>query len=205
MIAARDRRASLVVLAKDTQVAKTRLRLPRDASRQLALRLAASTIRAALGAEEIGAVLVVTGDEDIALDAVRAGAKVVAEPRPMGMNRAAALGRRRAVAARPDAPVAVIVADLPGLHPSDLDAAVLTFHDEGAPLFVADREGTGTTLLIHDPDQLPGYAFGCGSAAAHQRLGYRPARRVPPSLRWDLDTPDDLLAHPLADLQVVTP
>ena len=157
----------------------------------------------------------VTGSSDVPLHMARtcwapgilrgAGAKVVAEPRPMGMNRAAALGRRRAVAARPGAPVAVIVADLPGLHPSDLDAAVLTFHDEGAPLFVADREGTGTTLLIHGPDQLPGYAFGCGSAAAHQRLGYRPARRVPPSLRWDLDTPEDLLAHPLADLQVVTP
>jgi len=186
----------VVVLAKDAQVAKTRLRLPRDAARELALRLAASTVRAALAAETVGTVLVVTGDVDIAQDAIRAGAEIAAEPRPLGMNGAAALGRRRALRARPEAPLAIIVADLPWLQPTDIDAAVDRFHTDSVPLFVADHEGTGTTFLIHGPEHWLGFGFGRSSAVMHQRLGYRRAEGVPWSLRCDLDTPEDLVAHP---------
>lgn len=187
-------RASLVVLAKDSHAAKTRLQLPREESRLLALRLAASTVRAGLAAEMVGAVLVVTSDPDIALDAGEAGAEVVAEPRPLGMNRAAALGRRRALEVRPDAPVAVVVADLPELHPGDLDVVVRELLATGGPLYVADHEGTGTTFLVHGPERCPGFGFGRHSAAMHQRLGYRRAGTGPPSLRRDLDTAEDLAA-----------
>ena len=192
--------ASVVILAKDKRVAKTRLRLPLEASRQLALRLAASTVRAALEAETVGAVLVVTGDDAIALDAARVGAEVVAEPRLFGMNRAAELGRRRALEVQPAAPVAVMVADLPDLRASDLDVAIHRFHAERVPLFVADHEGVGTTFVIHGPEHRPGFGFGRGSAAMHERLGYRRAGGVPPSLRQDLDTREDLTAHTLGDL-----
>ena len=184
-----------MVLAKDSQVAKTRLRLPREVSRQLALGLAASTVRVALAAEEVGAVLVVTGDADIALDALQVGAEIVSEPHLLGMNRAAVLGRRRALEARPEAPVAIIVADLPGLRPIDLDSAVLEFLADGSPLFVPDHEGAGTTMLIHGPGPCAGFGFGPNSATVHQRLGYRRASRIPPSLRRDLDTAADLAAH----------
>jgi 2-phospho-L-lactate guanylyltransferase len=183
---------SLVVLAKDSHAAKTRLQLPREEARRLALDLAASTVRAGLAAETVGTVLVVTSDPDIALDAREAGAEVVAEPSPLGMNRAAALGRRQALAAPPHTPVAVIVADLPELHPADLDVVVREFLSTGAPLYVPDHEGTGTTFLVHGPDQRPGFGFGRHSAAMHHRLGYRRARSGPPSLRRDLDTAEDL-------------
>ncbi|WP_165821303.1 NTP transferase domain-containing protein [Nocardioides gansuensis] len=188
-----------MVLAKDARVAKTRLQLPREETRQLAVSLAAATVRTSFAAEKVGAVLVVTGDQDISLDAVQVGAEVVAEPRPLGINLAAALGRQRALELRPHAPVAVLVADLPALHPSDLDAVVAEFIAEGAPLFVADHEGTGTTFLIHGPDTLPGFGFGRSSAAMHWRLGYRRARTGPRSLRWDLDTPQDLAALVLSN------
>ena len=136
-------RASVVVLAKDAQVAKTRLQLPRDAARELALRMTASTVRAALAAETVGAVLVVTGDADIALDAIRAGVE--------------------------------IVADLPRLHPTDLDAAVGKCHLDGVPLFVADHEGAGTTFLIHGPEHCPGL----GSVVAPPRCTSSWATGVP--------------------------
>lgn len=187
-------RASLVVLAKDSRAAKTRLQLPREEARLLALRLAASTVRAGLAADMVGAVLVVTSDPDIALDAGEAGAEVVAEPRPLGMNRAAALGRRRALEVRPDAPVAVVVADLPELYPGDLDVVVRELLATGGPLYVPDHEGTGTTFLVHGPETCPGFGFGRHSAAMHHRLGYRRASTGPPSLRRDLDTAEDLAA-----------
>ncbi|WP_157559620.1 NTP transferase domain-containing protein [Nocardioides sp. Soil777] len=189
--------ASLIVLAKDAHTAKTRLGLPRNESRQLALRLAASTVRAGLASESVGAVFVVTSDPDISRDALLAGARVVAEPRPLGMVRAADLGRQRALGGRPDAPVAIIVADLPELRPADLDTVVREFLLTRSPLFVADHQGTGTTFLIHGPERCPGIGFGRNSAVMHERLGYRRAGASPLSLRRDLDTAEDLPAHPL--------
>jgi 2-phospho-L-lactate guanylyltransferase len=108
------------------------------------------------------------------------------------MNRAAALGRRHALQARPASPVVMMVADLPALRPEDIDAVVSEHHSLGHPLYVADLEGTGTTFLIHGPDRRPGIGFGRGSASMHQRLGYHPAMSGTASLRQDLDTPEDL-------------
>lgn len=188
------RGVSLIVLAKDSRAAKTRLELPRHEARQLALRLAASTVRAGLASEYVGAVFVVTSDPDISRDALLEGAHVVAEPRPLGMVRAAALGRQRVLESRPDAPVAIIVADLPELEPTDLDTVVREFLVTRSPLFVADHQGTGTTFLIHPPEECPGISFGRNSAAMHERLGYRRAVASPASLRRDLDTAEDFPA-----------
>lgn len=185
-------RVSVVVLAKHSGAAKSRLQLSRDEARQVALGLAAATVRTALDANTVGAVLVVTGDPAVAVDALETGADVVLEARPQGMNRAAALGRRRALDARPDAPVAILVADLPCLRPGDLDDAVEEFREHDVPIYVADRQGTGTTFLIHGPYQGPGFGFGRHSALMHRRLGFREAVTAPRGLRADLDTPADL-------------
>jgi 2-phospho-L-lactate guanylyltransferase len=185
-------RASVVILAKHSAAAKSRLRLPPGEARQVALLLASATVRTALAANTVGAVLVVTGDPAIALDALEAGADVVLEPLPLGMNRAAALGRRRALDIRPEAPVAILVADLPHLRPRDIDVAVAEFDERKVPTYVADNQRTGTTFLIHGPDQHPGIGFGEQSASMHRRLGYREAITAPYGLRADLDTPEDL-------------
>jgi 2-phospho-L-lactate guanylyltransferase len=184
--------ASVVVLAKHSEGAKSRLQLPREEARQVALALAAATVRTALAANTVGAVLVVTGDPAVAVDALEAGADVVLEACPLGMNRAADLGRRRALAALPDAPVAILVADLPYLRPSDIDIAVKAFHEHRIPIYVADRQGSGTTFLIHGPHQDPEFGFGPHSALIHRRLGYHEAVTAPRGLRADLDTPADL-------------
>jgi len=199
MSAPDDLRVSVVVLAKDTRAAKTRLQVPREDARRIALRLAASTVRAALAAETVGALFVVTGDAEVSRDAVGAGAHVVPEPRPLGMNGAAVLGRRRALDSRPHAPVGVIVADLPLLRPVDLDAAVCEFDARRTPLFLPDHEGTGTTFLIHGADDTPVISFGPDSAASHCGLGYRRAASGGAALRNDLDTAVDL-----ADLKSLT-
>ena len=60
--------------------------------------------------------------------------------------------------------------------------------------FVADADGTGTTLLA----ALPGVAldpqFGSGSAAAHELAGHvRLAVVATSTVRRDVDVPDDLV------------
>ena len=186
------RRATVVILAKDSRSAKTRLQLPRDGARQVALHLASATVRAALAAEHVGDVLVVTGDPGIALDALGAGADVLVEPRPLGMNRAAELGRRQALLRTPGSPLATMVADLPHVRPDDIDLVVLELRETGRPLFVADRLGSGTTLLIHGADDAPGFGFGPRSAVMHARLGYQESLAAPSGLRTDLDSREDL-------------
>jgi 2-phospho-L-lactate guanylyltransferase len=86
----------------------------------------------------------------------------------------------------------MMVADLPILRSADINAVVREHHHAGHPLYVADHEGTGTTLLVHGPDRRPGIGFGRGSALMHQRLGYQAAATSTASLRHDLDTPEDL-------------
>jgi len=184
--------ATVVILAKDSRSAKTRLQLPREGARQVALHLASATVRAVLEAEHVGAVLVVTGDPEIALDALDAGADVLVEPRPLGMNRAAELGRRQATALAPGSALATMVADLPYLRPGDIDSVLAEFWETGHPLFVADRMGSGTTLVVHRPDVGPGFGFGPRSAVMHGRLGYRESLAAPSGLRTDLDSREDL-------------
>ncbi len=192
MTAALVSRVSVVVLAKHADHAKSRLGLPPEEARRTALGLASSTVRTALAAESVGTVLVVTSDPDIASDALEAGAQVVDEGRPLGINMAAVLGRREAFEASPNAPVAILVADLPYLRPQDIDAAVAEFTELDQPLFVADRHGSGTTFLIHSRGQMMGMAFGHHSASMHRRLGYGEARLPERGLRVDLDTAEDL-------------
>lgn len=202
----RDELVSVVILAKDASQAKTRLQLPRKDVVWLARHLAAITVRAATAAETVGAVFVVTGDVAIADGACEVGAIVVPEPCPLGINRAAALGRRYALDARPESPVAMMVSDLPCLRGSDIDFVVDEFLGVGTPLFVEDHECTGTTFLIHGPDQCPGIGFGRSSALMHRRLGYTAAAATRRSLRYDVDTVEDLAAVPtLGPLMVVEP
>jgi 2-phospho-L-lactate guanylyltransferase len=72
--------------------------------------------------------------------------------------------------------------------------AVEEFHEQRAALFVADHHGSGTTLLIHGPNEPMGIGFGYESASMHCRLGYLQARRVGRGLRNDLDTRQDIAA-----------
>jgi 2-phospho-L-lactate guanylyltransferase len=183
---------SVVIPAKGLGTAKSRLGLPDPDRRRIALRLVTTTVRAALDASSVGTVLVVTSDVEIAAETGRLGAVTVPEPPPFGLNAAARLGRRRALALCPNSPVAILVADLPLLEPADLDTAVAQFRVGGDPLSVADRQRTGTTMLIHGPQDAPEIQFGKGSAAAHLRAGFRSAEGDLAGLRTDLDVLGDL-------------
>ncbi len=106
-------------------------------------------------------------------------------------NLNSALERAAARVARPDRGVAVMLADLPCLRAEDLGAA---FAEADSRSFVADAEGTGTTLLIAPPGADLDPRFGVGSAAAHLASGAMEIGALLGSLRRDVDTTADLEA-----------
>ncbi|MEU4755209.1 NTP transferase domain-containing protein, partial [Micromonospora tulbaghiae] len=128
---------------KRLPAAKSRLRgaLPGVPHEELALALAADTLRAVRACPAVAAVLVVTDDPRVSAAAGAAGARVAGDPGG-GLN---AAFRHGAAVAGPRAAVAGLTADLPALRPADLAAALRA--TQGVRGFVADAPGGGTVLL----------------------------------------------------------
>lgn len=196
----------LVVPVKDARRGKTRLAdvLEPAARAALVRAMALDTVEAVLDSARVARVVVVTADPQVA----SAGAglrrvRVLPEPEaraddaPGGwasLDRAVSAGVAAAQAEAPTAHVGVLLGDLPGLDPAELDAALAAA--EAHPLAVLpDAEGTGTTLLTARAGERLRPAFGGGSAAAHAALGHA-LIDLPESstLRHDVDVPADLTA-----------
>jgi 2-phospho-L-lactate/phosphoenolpyruvate guanylyltransferase len=189
------RRWSVVVPAKRLAVAKTRLRpltavLGDDAGTghdALVLALLADTVAAAIACPAVTEVVVVTDDPDAA-DVVGAlGARTVADVPDRGLNPALEHGARSVTG-----PVAALSSDLPALRPPEL-AAALAAAGAHPRAFVADAQGTGTTLLTAAGVPLEPH-FGTGSARAHRSSGAVALSGHWPGLLRDVDTDADLRA-----------
>jgi 2-phospho-L-lactate guanylyltransferase len=183
---------SVVVPAKRLDVAKTRLRpasaADPDAHARLVLALLADTVTAAVACPAVADVVVVT-DDAAAAEVVRClGARTVADEPDRGLNPALEHGARAARTAA----VAALSSDLPALRPAEL-AAALTAAERAPRCFVADAQGTGTTLLTAAGVTLRP-RFGPGSAAAHRADGALPLIGDWPGLARDVDTEADLRA-----------
>src|SRR4051794_22046785 len=186
---------SIVVPAKRLAVAKTRLR-PLTAALgagtaadhdAVVLALLADTVAAARACPLVAEVVVVT-DEPSAGEVVRAlGARTVADEPDAGLN-PALVHAAQSIAG----PVGALSSDLPALRPEEL-AAALAVADGLPRAFVADAQGTGTTLLTAVGVPLHP-AFGPASAAAHRASGAVPLAGTWPGLVRDVDTDADLRA-----------
>jgi 2-phospho-L-lactate guanylyltransferase len=183
---------SVVIPAKRLPVAKTRLRPLTDAlgaaHDELVLALLTDTVAAAAACPAVTELLVVT-DDPSAADVVRElGARIVPDVPDRGLNPALEYGARSASG---DA-VAALSSDLPALRPDELTAA-LGAAAGSARAFVADAQGTGTTLLTAvDTELLP--RFGPRSAEAHLVGGATALSGTWPGLVRDVDTESDLRA-----------
>ena len=183
----------VLVPVKPSARAKSRLApLGDEARRDLATALAVDTVTAALSSPAVGAVLVVTDDHVLAGLMSRVGAHVVPDGAADDLNeslRQAAFEARRRW---PDLSPAALCADLPALDADDLTAALeVAVHHDAA--FVADADGVGTTMLAaaSADDLLP--RFGPDSRARHADDGAHEIVEVDvPTLRRDVDTPEDL-------------
>lgn len=183
----------LVIPVKRLNLAKTRLGSFAGPGRPaLALAFAADTVLAAVACSLVRGVVVVTDDSDAAAMAASLDAVVIADAPDSGLNPALVHGAAAALLAWPGTRVAALSSDLPALAADELALALKTA-EESFRAFVADQEGTGTTLLTSAT--LAGFvpAFGPSSAQAHRESGAveldHPGLRT---LRRDVDTEADL-------------
>jgi 2-phospho-L-lactate guanylyltransferase len=187
----------LVIPMKTLDRAKSRLLGAADnghgdraAHQALALALVRDTAAAAAATSTVRRVLVVTADPTVAEVLAADGIETWPDEPDLGLNGAYRLGAAELLRRDPGATVGALQADLPALRPDELAAA--TQQAGGRRAFCADRQGTGTTLLLAVPGGPLDPRFGVGSAAAHVesdaiRIGAELA-----SLRCDVDTAEDL-------------
>ncbi len=187
--------SSFVVLlpVKPPARGKSRLEVDPVRRRALAAAFALDTARACLAADRVLAVLAVTDDARFADDLRAAGCESIPDGVADDLNEslrvAAAEAHRRWPAARPVA----VCADLPSLHPADLDAALAEADTATAPAFVVDGDGVGTTLYTAPHDDFAP-RFGPASRSAHLAAGAREISGDLSSLRRDVDDAAGLAA-----------
>ena len=147
-------------------------------------------------AQSIDAVIVVTADEELASQAESAGAMLIREAAPAGLNTAVIRGTGAAVA-RDASTVLVVLSDIPWITAADVDALCRQAPPAGA-LVVPSKEGTFTNALLRRPATLFRPLFGPDSLRRHVAAAKAQGLPCPivPSERigFDVDTPADLRA-----------
>jgi 2-phospho-L-lactate guanylyltransferase len=183
----------VVLPVKRLAIAKTRLSTFAGARRpDLALAFALDTAAAALATPEVVGLVVVTDDERAGPDLAALGAVVVPDEPDAGINPALLHGAQVARTRWPRAGVAALSSDLPALRPAELGSA-LRLAQPLPVAFVADAEGTGTTVLAATDPAAFVPRFGHRSRAAHRAAGV--AELDGPglsSVRRDVDTAVDV-------------
>lgn len=182
----------VVIPVKGTSDAKSRLGEAEPDRESLASAFARDTVAAALSAERVAEVIVVTGSDAMVAMAESLGAHPLFERGHGGLNPSLEQGIAQARALNHLAPVAVLLGDLPALHGDELDDALRRAARHPRSM-VADADGTGTVLTCAQPGQPHTLRFGVGSRRAHRAAGYVELDIEPASgLRTDVDTRDDL-------------
>ncbi len=170
------------VLAADQRATLTRL-------------MATDVMRAALSADGLAGVAVVTADEEISALAEREGATVLKDEPASGLNAALSYAVNE-VSRRGAFGVLVLPADVPLVTASDI-AAMIEGHESGPAVTVAraERDGGSNALACSPPDMIS-FHFGENSFQRHceatRKAGVEPGSRHLPNLALDIDRPDDL-------------
>lgn len=158
---------SVVFPVKALSEAKSRLLSGSTTPGELALAFFRDALAAALATASVGQVVVATSDARVRAIAEHAGAVVIDDRGHPGINAAARWGARHCSV---DRGVAVIVSDLPCLTPRSLETA-LAAAEQHATSFLADLDGTGTTMWCGTAPQAVDPHFGSDSRLAHLASG----------------------------------
>jgi 2-phospho-L-lactate guanylyltransferase len=186
----------VVVPVKAFAAAKSRLSPQLDAGHRAALAraFALDAVEAVRRADGVAEVVVVTGEAALGreLGAIP-GVVLVPEQGEAGLTAAIELGIAHARHGG-GRHLAVLLGDLPSLRSAALDAALEAAAGHRRA-FVADLEGTGTTLVtaLAGTELRPG--FGPDSAAVHRAAGFTDLAAlgdIDPGLRRDVDTVEAL-------------
>ena len=182
---------TVVVPVKRYAVAKSRLLVPPPMRIELASAMVRDTVRAARRCSVVQRLVVVTDDERAASELSAIGAEVIGDEPDAGLNSALAHGMRAAREQR-HVPVVLLSGDLPALAGTDLDAVLEATTSVSV---VADRAGTGTTVVAIAAGHAFSPSYGEGSLARHVAAGAVDLTPTAPlGLRLDVDTLEDLEA-----------
>jgi len=189
-------RIAAIIPVSTLDGAKTRLGEALDAEerRDLVERLLARTVVAALAADGLDDVLVVSPDREVLRRAADLGARTLRQ-RSRGLN--AGLREARAdVVAGGAAAVVVLPIDLPFVTSAAIATVVERLAAEPAVVLVPDRHGKGTNVLGLRPPDAIDVAFGRDSRHAHRAAAETVGAtylELDGPLTIDLDTADDLI------------
>ena len=191
-----------IVPVRSLSGAKTRLGEPLDPEEreEFVLALLGRTVEAALAANRLAGVVVVSMDDDL-LDLARQMGAATLLQETSGLNEGLEEARY-AVAAEATA-IVILPADLPGVAASAIDrlaeAAELAAREapeRAVVVLVPDRHGRGTNaLLLSPPDAIP-FCFGEDSRESHEtaaNLVQATYLELDGPLSFDVDTAEDLL------------
>lgn len=184
---------TVIVPVKPLGEAKSRLRAEQPGTDAWARAFLSDVLAAVSAVERVATTIVATSDAEVSAIAHEWGALVIDDSDAPGINGAVSHAAQYAPAGTA---IAVVVSDLPLLTPEAL-GRVLAYADQYRTSFLADLEGTGTTMwMTHDRGDLPPH-FGSGSRSAHTATGAHDIalEHDDPSLlpaRSDIDTFTDL-------------
>jgi 2-phospho-L-lactate guanylyltransferase len=158
---------SVVFPVKVLSAAKSRLAAGTPDAGELALAFFCDALAAAVATPRVRQVVVATSDERVRTHAESVGAVVIDDDGHPGINAAARWGASHCDHGRG---VAVMVSDLPCLTPLSLEAA-LAAAEQHATSFLADLDGTGTTMWCAITPNAVDPHFGHDSRSAHLASG----------------------------------
>ena len=157
--------------------------------RELAAAIALDTVDACRAATLVSEVLGVTDDAGFSAELAAIGCATIPDGTSDDLNGTLRLAAAEAHRRWPDLVPVAILGDLPALRPAELDAALGSI-EAGAAAYVADADGSGTTLYTAAYDAFAP-RFGSGSAEAHRAVA-REVEGALPGLRRDVDDLEDL-------------
>jgi 2-phospho-L-lactate guanylyltransferase len=192
-------RIAAVIPVGTLEGAKSRLGDTLDAEERqdLAERLMARTVAAALAVERLADVLVISPDREVLRRAADLGARTLRQ-RSRGLNAGLAEARIDVVAGGAEA-IVVLPIDLAFISPEALAGLVepLASRDLGSIVVLAtDRHGTGSNALALKPPEVIEFAFGPGSRRTHREAAEAAGAtylEIDGPLAFDIDTPADLV------------
>jgi len=158
----------ILIAAKQLEFAKTRLApvLPPGERRALAEAMFRDVLAASLAARAADQVAVVTSDAGLLAMARSAGAIVIDEEFPRGLNVAVALGTSELIA-RGARTICTVLSDIPLTTAQDIDAAFAAMPSGRGAVLVPSRDFSGTNIICRSPADAVPTRFGRMSLVRH--------------------------------------
>jgi 2-phospho-L-lactate guanylyltransferase len=160
-----------LIAAKQLEFAKTRLAPSMTAAdrRALAEAMYRDVLAAALSARKVDHVAVISSDELLLEIGRRAGAILIDEQYPRGLNAAVRLATDVLVAEGAEA-VCVVLSDIPLVTGADIDAIFDAVATPRGVALVPSKDLTGTNMIVRRPPSTIPTRFGRMSLMAHLKI-----------------------------------